>query len=73
MANAIDLKSIFERIAGSSPAADTQKNKGKNKMEIAIIVTLSILGAFAQELFSPIGIGFVVLLVALVTIILIEE
>ena len=42
-------------------------------MEIAIIVMLSILGAFAQELFTPIGIGFVVLLVGLVMMILIEE
>lgn len=72
MANATDLKSVSERIAGSSPAADTL-NKGKNKMEIAIMVVIGILGAFAQELFTPIGIGFIVLLVGLVTMILIEE
>lgn len=72
MANATDLKSVFERIAGSSPAADTL-NKRKNKMEIAIMVVIGILGAFARELFTPIGIGFVVLLVGLVTMILREE
>jgi len=42
-------------------------------MEIAIMVVIGILGAFARELFTPIGIGFVVLLVGLVTMILREE